>query len=304
MSELLPYVVITPARNEAERIEQTMLAMLRQRHLPLLWLIVSDGSTDGTDEIVRRHAAQTPWIRWMRMPERAERHFAGKAQAFNTALASMRTMDFAAVACMDADVTFEPDYFAFLLEKLASDEKFGIIGTPYCETSGEIYDYRYVSLDEVSGICQLFRRTCVEEIGGYMLSKGGNIDTIACLSARMKGWKTRTFPEMTCTHLRTTGTAQHGLLRARFNEGKRDYLIGNHPLWQLFRMLYQMRLRPFLLRGTAIGAGYAWSALRAVERPVPVDLIAFRRKEQMQRLRRIFWLRLQPANSMHEARTR
>lgn len=300
MPELLSYIVITPACNEAELIEQTIHAMQQQTHPPLLWLIVSDGSTDGTDEIVRHHAAETSWIRLMRMPERAERHFAGKAQAFNTALASIQTMNFAAVACMDADVTFEPSYFSFLLKKLASDEQYGVIGTPYRELSGEVYDYRYASLDEVSGICQLFRRACMEEIGGYLLSKGGNIDTIACLSARIKGWKTRTFPEMTCIHLRTTGTAQHGLLQARFNEGMRDYLIGNHPLWQLFRMIYQMRLRPFLLRGAAIGAGYAWSALRAVERPVPIELIAFRRKEQMQRLHRIFRPGSQPAARTHE----
>jgi glycosyltransferase involved in cell wall biosynthesis len=281
MTEALPYVVITPARNEALRIEQTIQAMLRQTAPPLRWTIVSDGSTDGTDEIVARYSAQTPWIHLVRMPERSERNFAGKAYAFNSVLASIQKLPFQAVACMDADVSFEPDYFAFLLLKLADDEKLGLVGTPYRESSGEVYDYRFVSRDNVPGICQLFRRSCMEEIGGYRLSKGGNIDTIACLSARMNGWKTRVFPQMTCIHLRTTGTAQRGVLSARFHEGMRDYLVGNHPLWQLLRTMYQGTLKPYVLRGSAIGLGYAWSALRRIERPVPDELIVFRRREQL-----------------------
>lgn len=288
MQELLSYVVITPARNEAACIEQTIQAMLRQTVPPLQWIIVSDGSTDDTDTIVSSYAKHTPWITLMRMPERAERHFAGKAHAFNTATFSIHDLAFDAIACMDADVTFAPDYFSFLLDRLSSNAEYGIVGTPYRELSGAMYDYRYVSLDEVSGICQLFRRSCLEQIGGYMPSKAGNIDTIACLSARMNGWKTRTFPEMICTHLRPMGTAQNGFLRARFHEGQRDALIGNHPLWQVFRVLYQMHLRPWILRGAGIGLGYVWSALRHNQRPVSAELIRFRRKEQMQRLRSIF----------------
>lgn len=287
MSASLSYLVITPARNEAAHLEKTIASMLQQTVQPLLWVIASDGSTDETESIAAQHAGQIPWIKLMRMPERGERHFAGKAQAFNTALASVNDMQFDAVACMDADVTFAPEYFSFLLDKLAGDAHYGIVGTPYRELSGEIYDYRYVSSDEVSGICQLFRRRCIEEIGGYTLSRAGNIDTIACLSARMAGWKTRSFAEMTSLHLRPTGTACSGILRARFNEGRRDDLIGNHPIWQVFRVLYQMSLRPWILRGAAIGLGYAWSALRHEQHPVSQELIRFRRKEQMQRLRQI-----------------
>lgn len=298
MPELLSYIVITPARNEAACIEQTIQAMLHQTALPLRWIIVSDGSTDDTDTIANRYAEHTPWITLMRMPGRAERHFAGKAHAFNTAVSSVHDLAFDAIACMDADVTFAPDYFSFLLDKLAGDAQYGIVGTPYREQSGATYDYRYVSLDEVSGICQLFRRSCLEQIDGYMLSKAGNIDTIACLNARMKGWKTRTFPEMVCTHLRPMGTAQNGFLRARFHEGQRDALIGNHPLWQIFRVLYQMHLRPWVLRGAAIGLGYAWSVLRHSQRPVSDELIRFRRKEQMQRLRSILDRVLQPKTNM------
>ncbi len=78
VSALPTYVLITPARNEAQYIELTLRSMVAQKYLPLKWVIVSDGSTDGTDDIVRRYAADNPWIELLRMPERAERHFAGR----------------------------------------------------------------------------------------------------------------------------------------------------------------------------------------------------------------------------------
>src|SRR5580658_392016 len=83
MSESLKYVVITPARNEAQFIELTLESVTNQTVLPRKWVIVSDGSTDGTDDIVKKYMARHPWIELVRMPERAERHFAAKVHAFN-----------------------------------------------------------------------------------------------------------------------------------------------------------------------------------------------------------------------------
>lgn len=287
---LLNYVLVTPARNEARFIESTIQAVVAQTARPLRWAIVSDGSTDGTDEIVSRYAAQHDWIELVRMPERTERHFAGKVYAFNAGLERMKGMPYQVIASLDADITFESEYFAFLLGKLATDPRLGLVGTPYKDTTDEMYDYRFVSTDHVSGACQVFRRACFEEIGGYVPSRGGCIDTIAALTARSKGWKTRTFTEKISLHHRVIGTAEKGPIHARFILGKRDWAIGNHPLWELFRGLYQMTKRPYVLRGTAIVAGYVWAALSRVERPVPRELRAFRRKEEMQQLARIFRL--------------
>lgn len=285
---LAAYVLVTPARNEAQVIEGTIRAVVAQTVLPLKWAIVSDGSTDGTDEIVQRYASENPWIELVRTPERKERHFAGKVMAFNAGLARMQGLDYGVIASLDADITFERDYFEFLLEKLALDPELGVAGTPYRDTTSEIYDYRFVSVDHVSGACQVFRRECFEEIGGYVAAKGGAIDTIATLTARMKGWKTRTFTEKICLHHRALGTAEDGPVKARFNLGKRDYAIGNHPLWEIFRGVYQMFKKPFVLRGCALIAGYAWSAMQRRERPVTPELMAFRRKEQMERLSGLF----------------
>jgi len=146
------------------------------------------------------------------MPERAERNFAGKVYAFNAGWMKTRDLDYQVIVCLDADISFDADYFSFLLVKLATDSTLGVVGTPFQETSGQTYDYRFVSIEHVSGACQLFRRECFEEIGGYLPVKGGSIDHIAVITARMKGWKTRTFTEKVCLHHRETGTAQRGVL--------------------------------------------------------------------------------------------
>src|SRR5215467_6869786 len=109
MSNNLEYVVITPARNEAHFIEQTLKSVTSQTVLPLKWVIVSDGSTDGTDDIVKQYAAQYPWIELLRMPERAERHFAGKVHAFNAGYTRVRDTEYDVVVSLDADISFEDD---------------------------------------------------------------------------------------------------------------------------------------------------------------------------------------------------
>jgi biofilm PGA synthesis N-glycosyltransferase PgaC len=282
---LLPlYALVTPARNEARLIESTIRAVAAQTVRPLRWIIVSDGSTDGTDEIVSLYATVHDWIELVRMPERKERHFGGKAQAIRAGIERLVGLPYEVIACLDADITFESDYFEYLLEKLALHPELGIVGTPYKDTTSEIYDFRYVSVDHVSGACQVFRRTCYEEIGGYVPAKGGAIDTIAALTARMKGWKTRTFTDKICLHHRALGTAQSGPIGARFTLGKRDYALGNHPLWEICRGMYQITRKPFVIRGLALIAGYLWAAIQRAERPVSPELRALRRKEQMDHL--------------------
>ena len=299
MSTLPTYVLITPARNEARFIETTLKSMVAQTAKPLKWVIVSDGSTDGTDDIVRRYAEAHPWIELIRMPERKERHFAGKVLAFNAGYAIVKNLDYDVIASLDADISFDAEYFSFLLEKLSLDPTLGLVGTPFQEVTGQAYDYRFVSIEHVSGACQVFSRSCFEAIGGYVPVKGGSIDHIAVITARMKGWKTHTFTEKVCLHHREMGTAQRSVLMSKFKLGVKDYAVGNHPAWELFRTVYQMKMPPLFLGGLAIGTGYAWSALRLVERPVSRELIEFHRREQMQRLKKFFGkITAMPARAM------
>jgi glycosyltransferase involved in cell wall biosynthesis len=293
------YVLVTPARNEAAFIELTLRSVIAQTVLPLRWVVVSDGSTDGTDDIVRRYAAKHPWIELVRRSPRTDRNFAGKAYAFNEGYGRLQALSYDAIGSLDADISFDEDYFAFLLAKLAQFPRLGLVGTPYKDTS--MYDYRFVGLDHVSGACQLFRRECFEAIGGYQPVRSGGIDLIAVLSARSKGWETRTFTEKICRHHRKMGAAVHTGLRERLHRGKMDYLLGSHPLWELFRGVYQMKNRPYVVGGVLILVAYLWNMLRGVERTMPGDLMRLRRSEQMKRLRRLF---TRPWHGHHRPRDR
>jgi biofilm PGA synthesis N-glycosyltransferase PgaC len=277
------YVLITPARDESKFIEETIKSVVAQTVLPLKWVIVSDGSTDGTDDIVKKYLAEHPWIELLRMPERQERNFAGKVLAFNAGYDRLRHLPYRYLVSMDGDISFEPDYFAFLLDKAGSDSQLGIVGTAFREGKMS-YDYRFVSIEHVSGPCQFFRRECFEDIGGYLAVRGGGIDHIAVLTARMRGWKTRCFTEKIYHH-RDMGSVKHGPLGYRFARGKLDYALGSHPLWELFRAAYQMTKPPRILGGLMIAAGYTVAALTRAKRPISKELVRFRREEQMARLK-------------------
>ncbi len=284
---MLKYILITPARNEARFIGATITSMLAQTVQPIKWVIVSDGSTDGMDAIVRAYADEQQWIELVRMPERQERHFAGKVHAFNAGYARARSLDHDVVGNLDADTTFVPEHFEFLMKKFGEDPRLGVAGSSYREGPEE-YNYHFSNIENVWGGCQLFRRECFEEIGGYLPLKAGCIDDIAVISARMMGWKTRTFTERVCVHHRKMGTAEQSEVLAKFKWGIKDYSVGNHPVWELFRTLYQMTRRPFFIGGLALASGYAWSLIRRVEVPVSHDFVVFLRREQMTRLRRFF----------------
>jgi poly-beta-1,6-N-acetyl-D-glucosamine synthase len=297
----LKYVVITPARNESAAIEKTIKAVVAQSVRPVVWIIVSDGSTDDTDTIVSRYAAEYSWIELVRLPERRERHFAGKVNAFTAGYARVAKLDYDVIANLDADITMDEGYFEFLLKKLSQNPRLGVAGTPFREGQRQ-YDYRFSSIEHVSGACQLFRRECFEEIGGYVPITIGGIDLVAVLTARMKGWQTRSFPEKCCTHHRKMGTAKRGALAASFRGGQGDYMLGMHPLWEIFRCMYQMSAPPILLGGSLRVAGFFWAIVTGVEKVVSRDLVKFRRAEQMRRLRdfikRVFTLRLESTRDL------
>jgi len=280
----LNYVLITPARNEALFIKRTIDSVLAQTVRPLKWIIVSDGSTDGTDEIVARYTANCHWVELIRLPERRERHFAGKVHAFNAGYTKIADLDYDVIGNLDADITFDEKYFEFLLQKFAENPKLGVAGTPFREESYQ-YDYRFTSIEHVSGACQLFRHACFQEVGGYVPIKIGGIDLTAVLTARMKGWQTRSFPEKACIHHRQMGTAKQSALMVAFRGGKGDYMLGSHPLWEFCRCIYQMFRRPLLFGGLFRLVGFTIAMVRRAERLIPLDLVRFRRTEQMRRLR-------------------
>jgi glycosyltransferase involved in cell wall biosynthesis len=280
------FVLITPAHNEAAFIERTLASMVAQTRLPERWVIVDDGSTDGTAEIVRGYAKQFLWIELLQRPQRLDRSFAGKVHAFNAGLARVQALQFEVIGNLDADLSFDPDYLEFLIGKFAEDLALGVAGTPFLEDGYDSAQDSFEGENHVAGGCQLFRRRCFQDIGGYIPNPAGGIDWIAVTTARMKGWRTRSFPEKRFHHYRTLGTAGRSSVAASFSYGEKDYYLGGSPLWQLFRVAYRTMKHP--VEGVALLSGYCWAALRRTERPVSPELMRFHRREQMKKLKTIF----------------
>jgi glycosyltransferase involved in cell wall biosynthesis len=281
--QLPKYVLITPARNEAEFIELTIQSVVSQTVRPVKWVIVSDGSTDRTDEIVTKYVTANPWIELVKLPERRERHFAGKVTAFKAGYERLTGLNYQVIGNLDGDVSFDEMYFEFLMRKFAENPRLGVAGTPFREGPFQ-YDFRFTSIEHVSGQIQLFRRECFEEIGGYVPRKIGGVDLVAVTTARMRGWETRTFLEKPYNHLRRMGTATQSGFGVPFKVGKTDYVLGSHPLWEMCRCIYQMTGRPYILNGCVRLFGYLWAMVSRMEKQVPAELIRFRRDEQMRRL--------------------
>jgi len=156
------------------------------------------------------------------------------------------------------------------------------------------FNHRFAQIEHVSGACQLFRRECFEQVGGYKPIKGGAIDWIAVTTARMKGWKTRTFTDMVCLHHRKLGTGTHSRALVFWHYGKKAYYVGGHPLWILMRGMFQMRHKPWIIGGLLFLLGYCWGAVSRMPRAVTPELLAFHRSEQMARLKSL--LRKSPAS--------
>jgi len=281
----MKYVVITSAKNEQAFIGRTLESVVAQSVLPERWVIVDDGSTDRTAAIVAGYAERCSWIELIRRPPRSTRTFAGKARNVNETVERLGSLAFDVIVNLDADVSFDADYMEFLLRKFAEDPGLGVAGTPFTEEGG--YDSTRDSFEGgsyVAGPCQVFRQRCFREIGGYVPNPAGGVDWIAVMTARMKGWKVRSFPDKRFHHHRSMGTAERGRLAALFSYGEKDYYLGGSPLWQACRVVFRMVKPPVLTGGLALLAGYTWAAVRRIDRPVSPELMRFHRQDQMQKL--------------------
>jgi glycosyltransferase involved in cell wall biosynthesis len=300
----MKYVLITPARNEERFIAKTLESMVAQTLPPERWVIVDDGSTDKTAGIVERYTAAYPWIELVRRPQGLDRSFARKVYAFNAGFQRVGHLPFDVIGNLDADLSFEPDYLEFLMVKFSKDPKLGVAGTPFLEDGYDSARDSFEGENHVAGGCQLFRGQCFEEIGGYIPNPAGGIDWIAVTTARMKGWRTRSFPEKRFHHYRTLGSAEKSSWAASFSYGEKDYYLGGSPLWQVFRVAYRVTKQP--IDGAALFAGYCWAAARRMRRPVSRELMRFHRHEQMKKLKAIFHtlLRFEKVDSFRVATER
>lgn len=295
----MPYVLITPARNEERLIERTIQSVIGQTIRPLKWVIVNDGSTDATASIVDNYLAKHDWIELVDLPTHRDRSFAAKVYAFNAGFERVKNLDYEVVGNLDSDVSFDADYCEFLLHKFRGDARLGVAGTIFREEGYSSATDSFEGQNHVAGGCQLFRRQCFEEIGRYIPNRAGGIDWIAVTTARMMGWKTRSFREKSFFHHRSLGTAERGILASSFSYGEKDYYLGGHPLWEICRVAYRLTKKPYLTGGIALGLGYISAFLRQMQRPVSDDLMKFHRNEQMLKLKAIVnsVLKLKPVDN-------
>jgi glycosyltransferase involved in cell wall biosynthesis len=284
----MKYVLITSARNEESFIHKTLDSVVAQTQRPEHWVITDDGSTDRTAEIVEDYAARYPWISLIRRVNRPHRHFTGKADAINAGFKFLETAQFDVVGNLDADVSFEPGLMEFLMQKFSADSQLGVAGVPYIEGNFDSARDSFEGENFVAGQVQLFRRRCFEEIGGYAKSRSGGVDWMAVMTARMKGWKVRSFAEKRFIHHRMMSSAERGMLAAYFSYGQKDYYLGGSPLWEIFRVTFRAAKRPYLIGGLAMFGGYCHAAATRMERPVSQELMRFHRYHQLKKLKKIF----------------
>ena len=282
------YVLITPARNEERFIENTIQSVIRQTVLPATWVIVNDGSTDATASIASRYVKKYDWMELIDLPTHRDRSFAAKVYAFKVGFDRVKNLEYDVIGNLDSDLSFDADYFEFLITKFEEDANLGVAGTIFREEGYSSATDSFEGQNHVAGGCQLFRRRCFEEIGGYIANRAGGIDWIAVTTARMMGWTTRSFREKSFFHHRSLGMAERSLLASTFSYGEKDYYLGGHPVWELFRVAYRATKKPYLLGGIALYSGYLSAFLRQTKRPVSDELMRFHRKEQMLKLKAIF----------------
>lgn len=289
------YVLITPCRNEADYIEGTLQAVIAQTVRPKKWVIVSDGSTDRTDEIIEGYAQKHDFILLLRQSGDRKRNFGSKVEAINLAYEQLKELQFDFIGNLDADITFDNTYYAKILSKFEQNERLGVAG-------GLRLDFvrgRFVKIrsarSSVGGSIQMFRRECYETIGGYQRLSCGGIDAVAETMVRMHGWEVESFPEITVYHHRATGIAAGSAIRAHFKRGEQHYLIGYHPLFHIASCMFHFFSFPFMLGSLAELAGYAWSFLGRRKLAVPDDFVRFLRAEQLARLRTLLLTQKDPA---------
>jgi biofilm PGA synthesis N-glycosyltransferase PgaC len=281
----LTYVLVTPAKNEARCIENTILSVLAQRVLPSKWIIVDDGSTDSTSEIIAKYAQQYSFIRLIARDIMQPRNFASKVEAFDAGLRALEGVPYNFVGNLDADIILEPDYYANVMAEFQLDPNLGICGGVIYVPAGQGYATQDTTWDSVGGAIQLFRRECFQQIGGYLRIESGGIDAAAEITARMHGWSVRKIANNAVYEQRRTGYSHGHPWRTAYKEGVHYHRLGYSTLFYFLRCAYRLADPPLLI-GSALGMiGFVTARIRRDPVCLPPGVVSFLRAEQMDKLK-------------------
>ena len=279
------YILISPCRNEADYMRQTLDSVIAQTVTPALWLIVDDGSTDATPAILAGYAAQHDWIRVVTKPDRGHRAVGpGVIEAFYFGVEQIDIAAYAYSCKLDLDLELPPRYFEILIERMEENPRLGTCsGKPYIRQGDALVSERRG--DEMSvGMTKFYRRECFADIGGFV--RGVMWDAIDCHKARQKGWIARSWdePDLRFEHLRPMGSSQTDIYTGRRRHGFGQYFMGSAPLFFLATALFRMTDPPYVLGGLATVQGYLGAWLRGEKQIDDPDLIRFIRAYQRRAL--------------------
>jgi biofilm PGA synthesis N-glycosyltransferase PgaC len=276
------YVVITPVRDEEKYIEATIRSVTSQTILPREWIVVDDGSSDKTAEIVKRYAAMFPWIHVVSRPNRGFRKSGGGViEAFYGGFNNVNCADWEFIVKLDGDLTFSADYFEKCFEHFEREPKLGVGGGDIYHEFGGTLKVEANPKFHVRGATKIYRRACWEAIGGLWQAAGW--DTIDEVKANMLGWKSYSFPELRIIHHRLTGTAE-GAVRDRIKHGVACYVSGYHPLFLAASCVSRLIQKPYLIGSVAICYGFLKAYWIRMPRVSDTRLIKYIRTQQLRRL--------------------
>ena len=285
MPEPRTYVLISPCRNEADYMRRTLDSVVAQSLQPTLWVIVDDGSTDETPQILADYAAKHDWIRIVQKPDRGHRAVGpGVVEAFYVGYQSIDPADFTYSCKLDLDLDLPPRYFETLIERMEADPRIGTCsGKPYIRQNGTLVSERRG--DEMSvGMTKFYRRTCFEDIGGYVHEVMW--DAIDCHKARQRGWKAVSWdhPDLNFEHLRPMGSSQTSIWTGKRRHGFGQYFMGSDLFFYAATCVFRMAEKPYVLGGLAMMQGYLAAWTRGDRQLDDPELRAFIRAYQRQAL--------------------
>ena len=280
------YALVTAARNEQEYIGSCIESVLGQTVRPVEWVIASDGSTDRTDAIVSDYARYNHFIKLVRKEhDQHQQGFASKVFALNMAARFLNVNDYQFIGNLDADITFQSDYYQKVLDKFGENPRLGIAGGYIFEREGGAFKSRPAnSTWSVAGGIQLFRRECYQAVGGLKPMPLGGEDWYAEIMARMNGWEVKAFPDIPAFHHKP-GADRRGLIQEAIREGAMDYSMGTHPIFELVKCVRRIKQKPYGIFAAYRMFGFLLQYVMRQRRPVTNEVIAYLRCEQISKLR-------------------
>lgn len=283
----MKYVLISAVRNEEKLIRYPLESVLSQTCMPIRWIIVSDGSTDETDNILHQYEKRFDFIKFVRLDKsRNNEGFSSKVFALREAYARLREVDYNFIGILDGDISFNPSYYKNILSEFEKNDKLGISGGYIYEPDRKgVFRVRsHNRLRDVAGAIQMFRKECYEIIGGLRPIKLGGEDAYAQTLARANGWKVQAFSEYNIFHHKP-GYLKRGIWKERFREGRIDYVLGTHAIYEFSKFIRRIPESPILLGALVRVIGYLEALITCKDKIPPPEIMEYIKKEHWNILR-------------------